>query len=62
MTQIRNREETINEIIRVRKALKTTTSQKLTRDYRKYLQRLERELKEYDGTIYVECCNKRKFI
>lgn len=35
--QIRNREETINEIMRVRKALKTTTSQKLTRDHRKYL-------------------------
>ena len=47
--------------MRVRKALKTTTSPKLTRDYRKYLQRLERDLRDYDGTIYVECCNRRKF-
>lgn len=59
--KLRNKEEIMQEILRVREALKATTSRKLNHDYTKYLNRLERELKEYDGTFYIECCNKKKF-
>lgn len=43
-----NRMELGVEIARVKKALAKTTSKKLTRDYSKYLTRLEREARDYD--------------
>lgn len=51
----------MEEILRVQKALYNTSSLKLKKDYSKYLKKLERELKEYDGTIYIQCDNKKKF-
>lgn len=36
------------EIARVKKAIKTTTSPTLKRDYMKYLRRLRSELREYN--------------
>ena len=45
-----NRQEIDLEILRVENALKKTKSEKLTRDYSKYLLRLKREARYYDGT------------
>lgn len=59
--KLRNKQETMQEILRVCEALKRSTSPKLKRDYTKYLNRLETELYEYDGTIYIDCVNKKKF-
>lgn len=43
-----NREELDAEILRVRNALKKTRSDKLSRDYSKYLRKLLREARDYD--------------
>lgn len=46
-----NREELLNEIGRVEKALKKTASEKLKSDYGKYLKRLYRDLRYYDRNM-----------
>jgi hypothetical protein len=43
-----NREELIDEIMRVEFALKDTKSRKLKHDYGKYLKRLYKDLRYYD--------------
>ena len=46
-----NRSEIVNEIKRVEQALAKTKSDKLRRDYGKYLKRLCRELNYYDNQM-----------
>ena len=58
----RTRTEIIAELHRINKVLKSPTiSPKLRRDYSKYKIRLEKDLKEYDGTIYVEHTGEYKY-
>ena len=58
----RTRPEIIKELNRINGVLKSPTiSLKLRRDYTKYKNRLEKDLKEYDGTIYVEHTGQYKY-
>lgn len=46
---LRNREQTVQEINRVQKALAKTKSSSLKMQYTRHLKRLQKELQEYDG-------------
>ncbi len=44
-----NREQILQEIMRVKVAIVSSKSPKLKRDYTKYLYRLQRKLNSYEG-------------
>lgn len=48
-----DRDEYVREIHRVEDALKKTRSEKLRRDYTKYLRRLKQELNYYDRQMML---------
>ena len=57
----RTRVEIIHELDRVNNILSGQISYKLRNDFTKYKKRLEKDLKEYDGTIYVEHTGEYKY-
>ena len=59
----RTRTELIAELERINNILNQPyISPKLRRDFTKYKYRMEKDLKEYDGTIYVEHTGQQKYI
>lgn len=58
----RTKIEIIAELHRINGVLKSPKiSPKLRRDYTKFKTRLEKDLKDYDGTIYVEHTGINKY-
>ena len=57
----RTKQEIIEELNRINNILSGQIGYKLRNDFTKYKKRLEKDLKEYDGTIYVEHTGKEKY-
>lgn len=51
-TTLRNREQTVQEIDRVQRALQKTKSHSLKTQYARHLSRLQKELRDYDRFRY----------
>lgn len=59
----RTRAELVAELERINGILaQPYISLKLRRDFTKYKKRMEKDLKEYDGTIYVEHTGQQKYV
>ena len=59
----RTRAELVAELERINGILaQPYISPKLRRDFTKYKKRMEKDLKEYDGTIYVEHTGQQKYV